>query len=507
MAQEIAPFWVIERFENGKSQGYWAGDSSRDFITEIDNAIQFCRKEDAWRIKRGWHWNDTQVTEHAYLERLAAPSVAGTPPVARCPKCDWSHLWICCAQCLHREWATEPIALSQAAMKLATETGLSYHSIRETLARLFPTQPLTGSPTWPLKDSAEIEGQKDFAGGYNKGIRDSIAAFEKWAAQPLRTPPAPDAELALSNHLCAEDAADWKSCADKHSECAVCHLTKIYVAIEEAKMHVCFDGNKYWLENNAPMHREGDGWEEIEPEHAGIDDTPKVGLESAAREIARELLAMMETCHICEGALILEEHPVHCENCSGDCENHAEPECTPIYVLHARLRKALELERHLHSAAQPGRGSIMFSDTEIRAAFIFDSGSSLGGWDRGRKHSLNEYGIDSKSVKVEKRRLTPVKTRICQCGATYYTYDTKKRWCSIRCYAHFRHRAIYKQKPQRVSKACARCKNVCMMDVRGQKFCSQRCATADEYYRNRDRHLARHANRSKRKFALVSEKP
>jgi hypothetical protein len=71
-------FWVIERFENGKSQGYWAGDSSRDFITEIDNAIHFCRRDDAWRIKRGWHWQDTQVTEHAYLDSAPSPA-QGTP--------------------------------------------------------------------------------------------------------------------------------------------------------------------------------------------------------------------------------------------------------------------------------------------------------------------------------------------------------------------------------------------------------------------------------------------
>lgn len=79
-------FWVIERFENGKSQGYWAGDSSRDFIAEIDNAIHFCRKEDAWRIKRGWHWNDTQVTEHVYLP--------GGQKMCRCPHAtDQSQEW------------------------------------------------------------------------------------------------------------------------------------------------------------------------------------------------------------------------------------------------------------------------------------------------------------------------------------------------------------------------------------------------------------------------------
>lgn len=61
-------FWVIERFEYGKSLGYWNGESSRDFVTDINLAIQFRRREDAWRIRRGWHWKDTQVTEHSYLQ-------------------------------------------------------------------------------------------------------------------------------------------------------------------------------------------------------------------------------------------------------------------------------------------------------------------------------------------------------------------------------------------------------------------------------------------------------
>jgi len=66
-------FWVIERFENGKSLGYWNGDSSRDFVTDIDLAIQFRRRADAWRIKRGWHWMDTEVTEHSYLSHESDP--------------------------------------------------------------------------------------------------------------------------------------------------------------------------------------------------------------------------------------------------------------------------------------------------------------------------------------------------------------------------------------------------------------------------------------------------
>ena len=60
-------FWVIEQFVDGKSQGYWFGNSSREFSTDIDKAIQFRRREDAARVKSAWHWKDTEVTEHMYV--------------------------------------------------------------------------------------------------------------------------------------------------------------------------------------------------------------------------------------------------------------------------------------------------------------------------------------------------------------------------------------------------------------------------------------------------------
>lgn len=66
-------------------------------------------------------------------------------------------------------------------------------------------------------------------------------------------------------------------------------------------------------------------------------------------DAAKELLDVMETCHICEGALLLEESPIHCENCSSYCDNHAEPECKPIYVLHDALRRKLKELSHEQS--------------------------------------------------------------------------------------------------------------------------------------------------------------
>lgn len=61
-----------------------------------------------------------------------------------------------------------------------------------------------------------------------------------------------------------------------------------------------------------------------------------------------KLLDAMETCHVCSGTLFLEETPVHCENCSYDCEDHEEPACTPLQTLHSGARKelaAIESER------------------------------------------------------------------------------------------------------------------------------------------------------------------
>lgn len=62
------PFWVIEKFTDGKSAGYWTGASSREFTNDIDKAIQFCRHDDARWVIVGWHWPDVQITEHTYLQ-------------------------------------------------------------------------------------------------------------------------------------------------------------------------------------------------------------------------------------------------------------------------------------------------------------------------------------------------------------------------------------------------------------------------------------------------------
>ena len=89
-------FWVVERFENGKSAGYWDGGSSRSFTRDIDKAVQFRRRQDGFWVTHGWHWGDTQITEHAMVnafERAShcvwpACSTTGTPDGKcnrRCP--------------------------------------------------------------------------------------------------------------------------------------------------------------------------------------------------------------------------------------------------------------------------------------------------------------------------------------------------------------------------------------------------------------------------------------
>lgn len=64
-------FWVVERFENNTSAGYWNGSHSRDFQPDINEAIQFCRRRDAMWVIAGWHWKDVQITEHVALDRAA----------------------------------------------------------------------------------------------------------------------------------------------------------------------------------------------------------------------------------------------------------------------------------------------------------------------------------------------------------------------------------------------------------------------------------------------------
>jgi hypothetical protein len=57
---------------------------------------------------------------------------------------------------------------------------------------------------------------------------------------------------------------------------------------------------------------------------------------------AEALVEALETCHICRGLISVEEGPIHCEDCSFDCEEHEPPDCPSIADLHRTLKKALK---------------------------------------------------------------------------------------------------------------------------------------------------------------------
>ena len=56
---------------------------------------------------------------------------------------------------------------------------------------------------------------------------------------------------------------------------------------------------------------------------------------------AYKLVDAMETCHICKGTILASDEPVHCEDCSYDCDDHDGPECETIESLHRNLKAAL----------------------------------------------------------------------------------------------------------------------------------------------------------------------
>ena len=72
----------------------------------------------------------------------------------------------------------------------------------------------------------------------------------------------------------------------------------------------------------------------------------------ALRNAAQALVDGMETCHQCKGTVLVDEQPVHCEDCSSDCDNHEGAECPTIYGLHLQL-KTLLAERTPATAPAP----------------------------------------------------------------------------------------------------------------------------------------------------------
>lgn len=65
-----------------------------------------------------------------------------------------------------------------------------------------------------------------------------------------------------------------------------------------------------------------------------MSNQPDMSPEERAGSKIRDLLTFMETCHICQGTLCLDDGPVHCENCSSDCDEHDQPDCLSMERFH-----------------------------------------------------------------------------------------------------------------------------------------------------------------------------
>lgn len=79
-------FYVIERFEDGRSMGYWDGGSERSLFPDIDMAIQFRRRRDAIPIIRPWHRRDCQITEHICMDAGESEPDPRSPTSPTSPK-------------------------------------------------------------------------------------------------------------------------------------------------------------------------------------------------------------------------------------------------------------------------------------------------------------------------------------------------------------------------------------------------------------------------------------
>lgn len=62
-------FWVVEKFQQDKSAGYFeGGDSFEGFTANIEVALQFRRKQDAERVI-SFMFGDLRATEHGYMAK------------------------------------------------------------------------------------------------------------------------------------------------------------------------------------------------------------------------------------------------------------------------------------------------------------------------------------------------------------------------------------------------------------------------------------------------------
>jgi hypothetical protein len=155
-------FWVVERFEDGRSAGYWDGANSRSFQADIAAAVQFCRQQDATRATRGWHWTDTKVVEHAYIGTHPAP--AGEPREVTAKEHD-------VLLAAHRR-STKVVHGGKLAPREPLLEGLTdeaiYEAVREAMRNHRMTYTLQDDDEGsglPLVDMVNPEGDKDITRG------------------------------------------------------------------------------------------------------------------------------------------------------------------------------------------------------------------------------------------------------------------------------------------------------------------------------------------------------
>ena len=68
------------------------------------------------------------------------------------------------------------------------------------------------------------------------------------------------------------------------------------------------------------------------------------------------LINAMEECHECGSLVFVEEGPIYCGEggCSSDCDDHEEPPCIGIDVLHGNLKRVLAKYESLAQGAPDG---------------------------------------------------------------------------------------------------------------------------------------------------------
>lgn len=78
-------FWVLEWFKDEQSQGYWRGCCIEHWTRNVDDALQYRRKQDALAQFTHYSWSgyDVRPTEHLYIAPPAPPAHSPDCPNAK----------------------------------------------------------------------------------------------------------------------------------------------------------------------------------------------------------------------------------------------------------------------------------------------------------------------------------------------------------------------------------------------------------------------------------------